>query len=131
MATTTRTVTYEEWLNMPVVEDAIEEVVNGEVRVMPPNRWKHAIVVETLSEAIKAQVDRTAVRVVGSLFGLVVRKTPLTSRVPDLAVFLKQNIVERDGYIHSAPELIVEVLSPANTRRNMADKTKDYESLGV
>jgi len=39
MATTTRTVTYEEWLNMPVVEDAIEEVVNGEVRLMPPNKW--------------------------------------------------------------------------------------------
>jgi hypothetical protein len=36
MATTTRTVTYEEWLNMPVVEDAIEEVVNGEIRIMPP-----------------------------------------------------------------------------------------------
>ena len=38
MATTTRTVTYEEWLNMTVVEDAIEEVVNGEVRIMPPLR---------------------------------------------------------------------------------------------
>ena len=33
MATTTRTVTYEEWLNMPVVDDAIEEVVNGEIRI--------------------------------------------------------------------------------------------------
>jgi hypothetical protein len=29
-------VTYEEWLNMPVVKDAIEEVVNGEVRITPP-----------------------------------------------------------------------------------------------
>ena len=34
MATTTRTVTYEEWLNMPVVDDAIEEVVNGEIRIV-------------------------------------------------------------------------------------------------
>jgi len=131
MATTTRTVTYEEWLNMPVVEDAIEEVVNGEVRIMPPNKWKHAVIVENLSEALKAQVDRKAVRVVGSVFGLIVRKAPLTSRVPDLAVFLKKNIVEQDGYIHSAPELVVEVLSPANTRRNMAGKIRDYESMGV
>jgi Uma2 family endonuclease len=131
MGTTTRTVTYEEWLNMPIVEDAIEEVVNGEVRIMPPDKWKHAVIVDNLSDALKAQVDRKAVRVVGSVFGLVIRKTPLTSRVPDLAVFLTQNIVERDGYIHSAPELIVEVLSPANTRRNMADKMRDYESMGV
>jgi len=36
-----------------------------------------------------------------------------------------------DGYIHSAPELIVEVLSPANTRAECADKLKDYERLGA
>jgi Uma2 family endonuclease len=131
MATTTRTVTYEEWLNMTVVEDAIEEVVNGEVRIMPPNKWKHALIVENLSEALKSQLDRKAVRVVGSVFGLIIRKKPLTSRVPDLAVFLKQNIVEQDGYIHSAPDLVVEVLSPANARRDMADKIRDYESIGV
>ena len=131
MATTTRTVTYEEWLNMTVVEDAIEEVVNGEVRILPPNKWKHALIVENLSEALKSQLDRKAVRVVGSVFGLIIRKKPLTSRVPDLAVFLKQNIVEQDGYIHSAPDLVVEVLFPANARRDMADKIRDYESIGV
>ena len=41
------------------------------------------------------------------------------------------NVVERDGYIHSAPELVVEVLSPANTRSERAGKLQDYESLGV
>ena len=29
----TRTVTYEEWLHMPVVDDAIEDVVNGEIHI--------------------------------------------------------------------------------------------------
>ncbi len=29
-------VTHEEWLRMPIVEDAIEEVVNGEIRIIPP-----------------------------------------------------------------------------------------------
>src|SRR5579864_4506137 len=131
MGTTTRTVTYEEWLNMPVVENAIEEVVNGEVRTMPPNKWKHALIVENLSEALKAKLDRKTVRVGGTVFGLIIRKKPLTSRVPHLAVFLKQNIVEADGYIHSAPELVVEVLSPANVRRDMDDKVRDYEGIGV
>jgi Uma2 family endonuclease len=131
MATTTRTVTYEEWLNMPVAEDAIEEVVNGEIRILPPNKWKHTIIVENLSDALKAHVDRKAVRVVATVFGLIIRKTPLTSRVLDLAVFIKQNIVEQDGYIHSAPELVVEVLSPANTRRLMNEKIRDYESIAV
>jgi Uma2 family endonuclease len=39
--------------------------------------------------------------------------------------------VEQDGYIHSAPELVVEVLSPANTRVERAEKLKDYEGPGV
>jgi Uma2 family endonuclease len=39
--------------------------------------------------------------------------------------------VEQDGYIHSAPQLVVEVLSPANTRREREEKLGDYASLGV
>jgi len=131
MATTTRTVTYEEWLEMPVVEDATEEVVNGEIRIAPPNKWNHALVVENLSDILDAQVDENLILVLTAQFGLIIRRFPLTSRVPDLAVFLKKNIVEQDGYIHSAPELIVEVLSPANTRLERAAKLRDYEQISV
>ena len=49
-------------------------------------------------------------------------------RVPDLAVFQASTIVEQDGYIHSAPQLAVEVLSPANTRREREEKLNDYAS---
>jgi Uma2 family endonuclease len=131
MATTMRTVTYEEWLNMPVVEDAIEEVVNGEVRTMPPNKWKHALIVENLARALDRQVNEQEVLVLTTQFGLIIRKQPLTSRVPDLAMFVKKDVVEQDGYIHSAPELVVEVLSPANTRAERAEKLRDYEMLGI
>ena len=131
MGTTTRTVTYEEWLNMTVVEDTIEEVVTGEVRTMPPNKWKHALIVENLSHTLNRQVDEHEVLVVTTQFGLIIRKQPLTSRVPDVATFVKKNIVEQDGYIHSAPELVVEVLSPANTRAERTEKLQDYEALGV
>src|SRR5690348_15333355 len=122
MATTTRTVTYEEWLNMPEVEDATEEVVNGEIRIMPPNKWKHAVIVQNLANALGSQVDGHEVLVVITQFGLIIRKRPLTSRVPDLAMFVRKNIAEQDGYIHSAPELVAEVLSPANTRAERAEK---------
>jgi Uma2 family endonuclease len=66
-----------------------------------------------------------------SIFGLVIRRDPLTTRVPDVAVFIRKNVVEQDGYIHSAPELVVEVLSPANTRAERSEKLKDFETLGV
>ena len=130
MATTPKTLTYEEWLALPEVE-GVEEVVNGEIRKMPPNKWNHARVVEAIARQLRARLDNEAIYVVTSVFGLVVRLKPLALRVPDLAVFYTDQIVEQDGYIHSAPELVVEVLSPANTRSERAEKLQDYESLGV
>jgi Uma2 family endonuclease len=131
MASTTRIVTYDEWLGMPVVEDAIEEVVNGEIRIMPPNKWLHSLTVEKLADALRRQVDTQTVQIVTAIFGLVIRRDPLTCRVPDLALFRKSNIVEQDGYIHSAPELVVEVLSPSDRPADRQEKLRDYESIAV
>src|SRR3984885_3099291 len=130
MATTPKILTYEEWLALPEVE-GVEEVVNGEILKMPPNKVIHADTVENLADLLRARVDRGTVQVRVSTFGLVIRREPLTTRVPDIAVFIRKNVVEQDGYIHSAPELVVEVLSPANTRSERAEKLQDYESLGV
>src|SRR6202451_1305929 len=130
METTPKEITYEEWLKMPEAE-GVEEVVQGEIRKMPPNKIIHADVVENLADLLKALLDRKTVQVRVSTFGLVIRRDPMTTRVPDIAVFIRKNVVEQDGYIHSAPELVVEVLSPANTRAQRAGKLLDYESLGV
>jgi Uma2 family endonuclease len=130
MATTSKLLTYEEWLKMPEAE-GVEEVVNGEIRRMPPNKVLHADTVEHLADLLKEQFDRRIVQVRVSNFGLVIRHDPLTSLVPDIAVFIRTNVVEQDGYIHSPPELVVEVLSPANTRAERTEKLTDYESLGV
>jgi Uma2 family endonuclease len=130
MATTSKILTYEEWLALPEVE-GVEEVVNGEIRKMPPNKVLHADTVENLADLLKAKVDRRTVQVRVSTFGLLIRREPTTTRVPDIAVFIRANVVQEGGYIHSAPELVVEVLSPANTRSERAEKLRDYESLGV
>jgi Uma2 family endonuclease len=126
-----KTVTYEEWLRMPEVTDAIEEVVNGEIRIMPAPKLKHARIVARTLVALNRQLDTERVLVLTGSFGLIIRKEPLTSRVPDLAVFESATLVEQDGYIHSAPQLLVEVLSPENTRREREEKLADYASIGV
>src|SRR2546426_107334 len=113
MATTTRTVTYEEWLEMPVVEDATEEVVNGEIRIMPRPKFKHTLIAQKLGKLLSTQGDENLILVLMAPFGLIIRRFPLTSRAPDLAVFLKKNIVE--------------VLSSANTRLERAGNLRDYE----
>jgi Uma2 family endonuclease len=130
MATTPKTLSYQEWLALPETE-GVEEVVHGEIRKLPPNKVIHADTVENLADLLKSRLDRRTVQVRVRTFGLVIRREPLTTRVPDIAVFIRKNVVERDGYIHSAPELVVEVLSPANTRSERAEKLRDYESLGI
>jgi Uma2 family endonuclease len=109
MATTPKVLTYEEWLKLPEVE-GVEEIVNGEVRRMPPDKWNHTRIVEELARQLRAQLNPETVYVVTSVFGLVIRREPLTTRVP---------------------ELVVEVLSPANTRIERTEKLRDYESLGT
>jgi Uma2 family endonuclease len=125
------TVTYEEWLRMPEVTDAIEEVVNGEIRIMPPAKWKQYRIIELTTNALRLQLDTERFSFATGSFGLVIRKAPLTSRIPDLAVFELATLDERDGYIHSAPQLLVEVRSPANTRREREEKLADYAAIGV
>jgi Uma2 family endonuclease len=126
-----KTVSYEEWLRMPEVTDAIEEVVNGEIRIMPPAKWKHCRIIELISKALQRQLDGDRYSFATGSFGLIIRKAPLTSRVPDLAVFDLTTLIEQDGYIHSAPQLLVEVLSPANNRREREEKLADYATIGV
>jgi Uma2 family endonuclease len=130
MATTSKTLSYREWLELPEAE-GVEEVVRGVILKMPPNKWNHARVVEAIARQLRARLNPEATQVVTTVFGLVIRQEPLVLRVPDLAVFQTDRIVELDGYIHSAPELVVEVLSPANTRAGRTEKLLDYESLGV
>ena len=124
-------VTYEEWLRLPEVSEAREEVVNGEIRIMPAPKVNHTRIVQRVYDLIRPNVNPSQVTVFCSLFNLIIRQAPLTMREPDLAVFLNDTMVERDGNIHSAPQLIVEVLSPANTRRDREEKLQDYAALGV
>ena len=116
---------------MPQVEDAIEEVVNGEIQITPPPRFPHATVVDELRNILCRQLDRNSFPVFVSRFGLIIRRDPLTCRGPDLAVFDKSKIVVIDDYVHSAPQLAAEVLAPGQTRNELEAKLRDYESLGV
>lgn len=129
-STTSKIVTYEEWLKMPETEGK-EEVVDGEIISLPPNFCPHVYVVQTLQMALVSQLDPKTVWVVATVFGLVIRENPLTCRNPDLAIFVRKNIVLRDGYFQCAPELLVEVLSAGNSRKDMVRKIEDYESIGV
>ncbi len=127
----TRILTYEEWLAMPPVEDGTDEVVKGELRFMPPNHYPHAEIIQNIIDAIVGQIDKKQVRVLGSFLGLMISRQPLTSRAPDLIMFWREKMTIKDGVYWSAPGLVVEVLSPSETRSQQREKLADYASIGV
>lgn len=128
---TAKTVTYSEWLCMPEVEDAVKEVVNGEIRITPAPEWRHGETIESVLHQISPQVDSRIVKATAAPFGLVIRRHPLGVRVPDLAVFQVNTMVVEDGYVHSPPQLVLEAISKSDTASSIADKLADYASLGV
>jgi Uma2 family endonuclease len=131
MTTAPKLLSYNDWLELPVNDSLREECVNGVIEVMPPAKWQHTVVVERLTRQLWKKLDENTTMVVSSNFGLVIRQNPLTQRTPDIAVFSLAKLVERDGYIHSAPELAVEVLSPSNTPARVRNTLSDYASIGV
>src|SRR5690348_15313454 len=122
MATVSRILTYEEWLQMPPVEDGTDEVVNGVLRFMPPTRYPHAEIIRRLIEQLSSQVEHRRVSILGSNLGLMISREPLTCRSPDLIVFWAERMQLKDGLYCSAPGLIVEVLSPSENRHRQSEK---------
>jgi Uma2 family endonuclease len=61
----------------------------------------------------------------------MISREPLTCRSPDLVVYWVEKMVVQDGMHWSAPDLIVEVLSPSENRRRKEEKLADYAAIGV
>lgn len=40
-------------------------------------------------------------------------------------------MVEQNGFIHSAPQLVIEVLSPSETHSEISGKLCDYKTIGT
>ena len=61
----------------------------------------------------------------------MITREPLTCRTPDLIMFWRDKMVIQDGLYWSAPGLIVEVISPSETKRRKEEKLEDYATIGV
>ncbi len=132
MATVPRILTYDEWLQMPGVEDGKEEVVNGESFVRPPNRYTHAEIVRRLTKELSARIDEQAARVFGSSISVLISRDPLTCRAPDVLVYRREQIArDENDVLCSAPDLVIEILSPSEAKRRKQQKLDDYARIGV
>ena len=134
----TKRLTFEEWQALPETNRKCE-VVDG-VLVMPPSptdahQWIGFEIAAPLSQFVRGQelgVVLMAPR------DVLIQRAPLRIRQPDV-LFLSASRagVRRPAdlvgvsRIETAPDLVVEVLSPSNTPRDIAERLADYRSIGV
>jgi hypothetical protein len=92
MRTPAKLIIYEDSPWMP--ENRLGDIVHGESRIMPPASKRHVYLVEEPSSGLKAQLDSRANRVIVAGAGLGIARIPLTYRIPDLAVFRTEALLE-------------------------------------
>jgi Uma2 family endonuclease len=50
---------------------------------------------------------------------------------PDILFILKENAHIVHGHVHGSPDLIIEILSPSNKKRDLITKKQLYEKFAV
>ena len=122
--------TYEEYLETP--ETMVRcEVVDGEVIMAGPSLY-HQIISGNINEPVRTFVRTNRLgRVVYSPVDVIVQRDPLRVRQPDLLFVSNERAGILDERIEGGPDLVVEIISPSNTRAEIESRLADYASLNV
>ncbi len=133
MSTTTR-VTADQLLHMPA-DGCRYELIAGELKKMTPAGWKHGAVGGELSAMLGAHVRQHDLgRVLLAETGFLLTRDPDTVRAPDIAFIAKDRWAAAshdETFWPGAPDLAVEVVSPADTVSEVDDKVRAWLDAGA
>ena len=130
--------TFDEWQALPETKQRCE-VVDG-VLVMPPSPFgEHQWQIRVLFGALDPFLTANELGIVlTSPYDVVIQRQPLRVRQPDILVVNEALTgIARPAdlaglpHLQSPPLLVVEVLSPSNTPRDIEERLADYRSIGV
>jgi Uma2 family endonuclease len=124
--------TYADYLSLPEMK-ARYSIVDGELVMAAAPTPDHQRIVQRTFVKLDAFVQE---RQIGTVFlaplDVVIRRDPLRTRQPDVMFIsnARRYIIGRQ-VIEGGPDLVIEILSPANTRRDLEEKLRDYQSINV
>jgi Uma2 family endonuclease len=124
--------TYDVSLAMPEMM-ARYSIIDGELVVAAASTLNHQRVVLRLALKLTPFVTE---RHLGGIFvapvDTVIRREPLRTRQPDLLfVSQERRSIMSPQAIEGGPDLVIEILSPANTQQELQEKLQDYQAIGV
>ena len=133
-----KTLTFAEWQSLPEMKRRCE-VVDG-VLLMPPGPMgEHPWVADEILVNLRPFVRNQGLGfALLAPYDVLIQREPLRVRQPDVLVVNAEltgiahpsDLVGR-RFLEKPPLLVVEVLSPSNTRRDMEERLADYRSIGV
>ena len=111
------------------------ELIRGEFRETMSVGVGHGQIVMKLGALMGVTVlTRRLGRLIGSDAGVLLERDPDTVREPDIAFISAARLPLDewiDGYLEIVPDLVVEVISPSDSRRELHDKARMWHSCGV
>ncbi|MBI4552846.1 MAG: Uma2 family endonuclease [Candidatus Latescibacteria bacterium] len=135
---TIQRMTYEEYLASPETVQRYD-IIDGEMIMSPAPTSDHQWISFRIARALQDHVEPHKLGVVlYAPVDVLIRRDPLRVRQPDV-LFLsaaRTGITGREGLrqmpiITVPPDLVVEILSPTETRLDIEEKLADYRSIGV
>lgn len=130
--------TFEAWRALPETKQRYE-IVDGAMLMPPGPTADHQWILSEIFIRLRGFVDDKGLGVVlPAPVDLLIQREPLRIRQPDI-LYLS---TERTGikgraelrglqFLEVPPDLVVEVLSPSNSRRDTEEKLEDYRRIGV
>jgi len=130
--------TFEKWLALPETKQRCE-IVDGVMLMAPAPTADHQWIMFEISVRLRSFVNERDLGVVlPAPVDLLIQREPLRTRQPDILYLSAERTGMRGRsqlrgvqFLEIAPDLVVEVLSPSNSRRDIEDKLADYKRIGV
>ena len=139
MTTTgTKRLTFDEWRALPETKQKCE-VVDGVLVMSASPSGEHPWTIRVILGALDPflSVNRLGIALTAP-YDVLVSREPLRVRQPDILVVNSEltgishpSDLAGRPYLERPPLLVVEVLSPSNTRRDIEQRLADYRSIGV
>lgn len=111
------------------------ELVSGEIIRLTPNGAEHGVVTARMGSVLDEYVEVNELGVCcGAETGFILKGDPDTVRAPDAAVVLRSRVPASgvpEGYWPLAPDLAVEVISPADRLADVHVKIVEYFASGT
>lgn len=131
-------ITLADYLLMPQLNQPYE-IIDGEMMPSPAPTLAHQIVGANVFSPLSQYVKTKGLGVV--LFApvdIILQRDPLRTRQPDVLFIHRDNLpgtslddLEELQLLEITPDLVVEVLSPSDTKKVLAGKLADYQRIGV